>query len=272
VPGTPEGQTPLEIFSRNFCAETPVVTREAASLHRTAMTQPGAYFALDVPFARLLCLFSNALEDPGLISSEDGRWPDVPEYQLEFLEAQLRKIKDEAYDGAVLIAVHHPPFVYAEQKSDGIGVHGSSKAMLSQIDSICAKVGVYPHAFLSGHGHNYQRYTRTVRMNGNEYDAPFIVCGDGGHHVNAILRAKRGRPAREPGFGTEVNYLDAAPAVESKGLILEKYNDHGYGYLRISVDKENLAIGFHLVGETSIAKSRFDKVTVNLASHEMVAN
>ena len=95
MPGTPEGQTPLEIFSRNFCAESPVVTREAASLHRTAMTQPGVYFALDVPFARILCLFSNALEDPGLISSEDGRWPSVPDYQLDFLEAQLQKIKDD---------------------------------------------------------------------------------------------------------------------------------------------------------------------------------
>ena len=177
-----------------------------------------------------------------------------------------------SYDGAVLLAVHHPPFVYSEEKPAGIGVHGSSIKMLGQIDTICAKVGVYPHAVLSGHAHNYQRYTRTVHMHGKDYDVPFIVCGDGGHHVNTILRAKRGRPAREPGFGTDVTYIDVNPAVKAKGLILEKYNDHGYGYLRISVDKENLAIGFHLAGETSMAQSRFDKVTVNLASHEMVAN
>jgi hypothetical protein len=53
---------------------------------------------------------------------------------------------------------------------------------------------------------------------------------------------------------------------------LEKYNDNGYGYLRIDVDKDQLGIGFHLVGKSTIAQSRFDKVTVNLATHEMVSN
>ena len=66
---------------------------------------------------RVLCLFSNGLEDPGVISSENGKWPSVPDHQLEFLEAQIQKIKDEAYKGAVLIAVHHPPFSYAELAS-----------------------------------------------------------------------------------------------------------------------------------------------------------
>jgi hypothetical protein len=44
---------------------------------------------------RVLCLFSNGLEDPGVISSENGKWPSVPDHQLEFLEAQIQKIKDE---------------------------------------------------------------------------------------------------------------------------------------------------------------------------------
>jgi hypothetical protein len=273
VPDTPAGETPLEIFTRNFCAETPVVTREAASLHRTAMTQPGVYYALDAPFVRMLCLFSNSLEDPGVISSEDGTYAAVPDFQLDFLEAQLKKIKSEKYDGAVLLAVHHPPFSYAAKnsKSSG-GAHGCSTAMLRQIDTICDKVGIYPHAFLSGHAHNYQRYTRTVRFKGKDFDVPFIVCGDGGHHVNAIMRARRGTPAQEPHFGTDVEYLDVKPAVEAKGLLLEKYNDRGYGYLRISVDKDQLGIGFHLVGQGSIVQSRFDKVTVDLAKHEMVSN
>ena len=273
LPNTPEGETPLDVFTRNFCAEKTVVTREAASLHRTAMTQPGVYYALDAPFVRVLCLFSNALEDPGVISSQNGHWPTVPDYQLEFLEAQLNKIKGDNYPGAVLLAVHHPPFSFAEKARSGAsgGSHGSSIAMLHQIDTICAKVGVYPHAVISGHAHNYQRYTRTVHMNGKDYDVPFIVCGDGGHHVNAIVRAKRGS-LEEPHFGTPVDYLDVKPAVEAKGLLLEKYNDKDYGYLRVSVDKAQLAIGYHVVGDTSIAQSRIDKVTVDLASHEMVAN
>jgi hypothetical protein len=145
--------------------------------------------------------------------------------------------------------------------------------MLRQIDTICKKVGVYPHAFLSGHAHNYQRYTRTVELGGNSFDVPFIVCGDGGHHVNRIVRARRGSSTEEPHFGVDVSYLDVnAAAVGAKGVILEKYNDQGYGYLRISADKDQVAIGFHLVGQTSLAQSRFDKVTVAIATHEMVAN
>src|SRR5262249_47151295 len=271
LPNTPAGETPLEVFARNFCAPSPMVTKEAASLHRTAMTQPGVYYALDAPFVRTICLFSNALEDPGGISSEDRHWPDVPDYQLDFLQAQLKKISNEKYKGCVVIAVHHPPCSLGVKAKSGLAgsLHGCSLRMLRQIDTICAKVGVYPHAFLSAHAHNYQRYTRTVHFKGKDFDVPFIVCGDGGHHVNSIVRAKRGDPAHEPHFGTHVDYLDVKPAVEAKGLLLEKYNDRGYGYLRISVDKQQLGIGFHLVGQTSIAQSRFDKVTVDLASHEM---
>ncbi len=68
-----------------------------------------------------------------------------------------------------------------------------------------------------------------------------------------------------------MDYLDTHPAVTTKGLILEKYNDRDYGYLRIDVTKDQLGIGYHVVGQ-GIAQSRIDKVTIKLDSHEMVAN
>ena len=40
VPGTAAGHTPLDTFQRNFCSKEHVITPEAGSLHRTAMTQP----------------------------------------------------------------------------------------------------------------------------------------------------------------------------------------------------------------------------------------
>ena len=42
--------------------------------------------------------------------------------------------------------------------------------------------------------------------------------------------------------------------------------------LRITVDEQHLRIGFHQVGVNSLAQSRFDLVTVELASHTMIAN
>ncbi len=273
VPGTTSGEEPLSIFARNFCATSPAVTREAGSLHRTAMTQPGVYFALDAPFVRIIGLFSNALEDPGVISSEGGRWPAVDDRQLAFLHAQLKRIEQERYQGAVLIAVHHPPFSYSSPPGGGAsGNHGSSSDMLRDIDQACLAEGVYPHAVLSAHAHCYQRYTRTIQFAGAERRVPFVICGNGGHNVNPLVRGTRGQPAVEPQNGTDVAYLESSPAVEATGLLLERYDDHNYGYLRISVDANQLRIAYHQAGVRTLMQSRYDLVTVDLASHTLVAN
>jgi hypothetical protein len=276
VPGTKPADAPLTTFQRNFCSTQTVITPEAGSLHRTAMTQPGVYFTLDAPFVRIIGLFSNALEDPGVISNLDKKkkWP-VTNIQIDFLRAQLELIKKQKYEGAVLLAVHHPPFSYSPPgKQDGTGGnHGSSTVMLQQIDTVCHEVGVYPHAVLSGHAHNYQRYTRIMNFGGKEIDVPFIVCGDGGHNVNALVRASRGKPAEEPNAGADVSYLEGKGGVaDVKHLILAKYDDHNYGYLRIHVDKQYLKIGFHQVGARSLAQSRYDMATVRLADRHLVAN
>jgi hypothetical protein len=274
VPDTPDDQKPLAIFQRNFCAEHRVITNEARSLHRTAMIQPGVYFTLDAPFVRVIGLFSNALEDPGVISNEDGKWPVVNNDQLDFLSAQLKRIKTENYKGAVLLAVHHPPYTYMPPPKKGAGGnHSPSVVMLSQIDEVCLKEGVYPHAVLSAHAHNYQRYTRTIQFGGREIDVPFIVCGDGGHNVNPLVRAKKGQPAQEPHPGSRVDYMEwKKAAITAKELWLEKYNDTNYGYLRIHVDEKELVIGFHQVGASTLAQSRYDMVTLNLADQIMVSN
>lgn len=147
--------------------------------------------------------------------------------------------------------------------------------MLRDIDTICKNRGVYPHAFLSGHAHNYQRFTRQVQFGNQTYDVPFIICGDGGHNVNRMVKAAKGQPAQEPNYGTDVSYLDTKAAkapLTSKGLILKHYDDSNYGYLRITVDKQKLQIGFNQVGRVSIPQSRVDMVTVDLASHTATAN
>lgn len=273
IPQTPAGNTPLEIFTRNFCSSQPTITTEAASLHRTSMTQPGVYFALDAPFVRIIGLFSNALEDPGVISGENGKWPTVPDTQLEYLAAQLARVKKEKYSGAVILAMHHPPFSYAPPPRAGGsgGNHGGSPNMLRQIDTICKAHGLYPHAVLSGHAHNYQRFARTLRFGSSDLTVPFIICGDGGHNVNKMVKPKRGEPAQEPHFGVPVDYLESKPAVTAKSLVLKHYDDTNYGYLRITVDKTHLRIGFQEVGK-SLPQSRVDMVTVELASRQIVAN
>jgi hypothetical protein len=271
VPGTAEADLPLTTFARNFCSENVAITKEARSLHRTAMTQPGVYFALDAPFVRIIALFSNALEDPGVISGTNTKWKTVPNYQLDFLKAQLTRVKKEPYRGAVIIAVHHPPFSYSPLKGS-MANHSSSTEMLAEIDESCLETGVYPHAILCAHAHNYQRYTRTFNFDKKEIDVPSVLCGNSGHNVNPLTKVKRGQPSLEPKNGSDVTYLDVKPKVGKTSLTLEKYDDSHPGYLRISANQTELRIGFHQATDGSILQSRFDLVTVDLASHQMVAN
>ena len=271
VPNTPKGSEPLTIFMRNFCAASTVVTQEAGSLHRTAMTQPGVYFTLDAPYVRIIGLFSNALEDPGVISSETTKgkkkWPTVPDFQLAFLTAQLQNIKSSNYAGAVIIAVHHPPFTYSPPSGPtGGGKHAGNSVMLGQIDAICKQVGVYPHAFISGHAHNYQRYTRALNFAGKNYSVPFVVCGDSGHNVTPLVSSNFGKSATEPGDNLNVKYLDASAVFPNTGLTLNKHDQKDSGFLRVTANAKQLTLTFNPVSKTGAAVPP-DTVTVDLATH-----
>jgi len=271
LPGTAAADTPLTTFRRNFCGTSLVVTKDAASLHRTCMTQPGVYFALDAPFVRILGLFSNALEDPGVISSETtkgkAKWSAVPDYQLDFLTAQLQQIKASNYKGAVILAVHHPPFTYSpESSASGGGKHYGSPIMLAQIDAICQQTGVYPHAFISGHAHNYQRYTRTLKFAGKNYSVPFMICGDSGHNVTALTSASFGKKVPEPTDNLDVSYMDSSTTVQKTGLTLNHHDQSNSGYLRVSVTAQKLTITFNPVSKSGAAVKP-DTVTVDLAAH-----
>jgi Icc-related predicted phosphoesterase len=274
LPNTKAADAPLATFMRNFCSPSYVVTKDAGSLHRTAMTQPGVYFTLDAPFVRIIGLFSNALEDPGLISSQKNqktKWPGVPDDQLAFLTAQLQNIKANSYAGAVIIAVHHPPFSYAPaQRPSAGGIHSGSATMLAEIDSICKTQAVYPHAFLSGHAHNYQRYTRRVNLAGKNYTVPFVVSGDGGYNVTGLVQSRGGVTPPDPAPGSHVDYLDANLGGLGGGLTIDNFDHTNYGYLRIAVDSKQLRIEFHPIGKGG-ATATVDTVIVDLASHTVIS-
>ena len=147
----------LDAFRKNFCAagEPPHRTLEAGELSRTAQVQPGVYFTLEAPFVRILGLYSNCLEDPGVISTQGGTFSELSDAQLVFLKTALQRIKTEKFVGAVVIAVHHPPYVaqiaVTARKSLNVGRHGGSPMMLGEIDAACQATGIWPHAVLSGH-------------------------------------------------------------------------------------------------------------------------
>jgi hypothetical protein len=236
----------LDAFLRNFVNNDFVITPEAGGLRRTGMIQPGVYFALDAPFVTIIGLYSNVLEDPGVISDQGGKYPALDTVQLDFLAAQLKRVKNGGQ--AVLVAVHHPPY-------SGGSTHGGSPDMLKDLDGCCQKAGFWPHAFLSGHAHNYQRFTRTLPD--NKYDIPYVVIGNAGHGLSAIKGDKNG-PLRTP-----LEIIKGA-------LWFENYDDKNYGYLRITADAQQLIIEYHDANLQQ--KSYSDAVTVDLKKHVLVSN
>ena len=239
------GAKTLDAFLRNFCVgQVGNVTPEAGDLARTAQIQPGVYFTFEAPFLRILALYSNTLEDPGVISSQGGVYPEVTDVQLEFLRAALARVKSEKFAGALIIAHHHPSYTAGNK-------HGWSAKLTDEIDAICQQAGVWPHAVLSAHAHNYQRLTR--HRDGRE--TPYIVAGGGGHGLARLTR-KTQAPLRTP-----MTILDDG----SQQVVLTSYDDQDYGYLRIVVDAKQLRIEFHPASDGADMKTPDDAVTVDLA-------
>ncbi len=231
----------LAAYLANFCATEPVVTPDAGGLVRTAMIQPGVYYTFDAPFVRILGLYSNVLEDPGVISAEGGSNTVLDSRQIDFLTAALKRVKTEKYTGAVLIAVHHPPF-------SGDSTHGGSPQMLADIDSACTAAGVWPHAVISGHVHNYERFTRTV----GKIQIPYVIAGCGGHTPLSTMRGAFRTPYQ----------IDST-------LTLESYDDTDFGYLRIVVTATTLTIEYHPESDGGVTKTPDDTVTVNLSTRAL---
>ncbi len=255
----PKTSTPsLAAFLENFCAagRPPHRTPEAGGLLRTAQVQPGVYYTLEAPFIRIITLYSNTLEDPGVISSQGGTYA-IPDVQLNFLIAALSRVKSDKFTGAVIVALHHPPYVAESQAAQSDRQHGSSPLALNDIDACCEKAGVWPHAFLSGHAHNYQRFTRYK----DSRETPFIVAGGGGHAV-AALTGKDSPTLRVP-------MEQAGSSNGTDRVVFESYDDQDFGYLRVVVDPKQLRIEYHPATDGAAAKTPDDAVTVDLASRTL---
>jgi hypothetical protein len=254
----------LEAFINNFCTSEPAIG--ASGFARTTMTQPGAYFVLTAPFARIIGLYSNTGESVGVLSGGV-----IGSDQNTFLEQQLavalaaREADTENNNPqALIIAVHHPPFT-------GASDHFPSASMLKEIDDCCQQAGIWPDLVLSGHAHLYERYVRTMKADGRQI--PYIVAGNGGYYNLSKLKtdAKGRKPA--PGQQSE-------PDGEGNTILLSQYNDSQYGFLRITVAPAALKVEALAVTGTATTTSPttsipaptvVDQFVVDLAKHT-VAN
>src|ERR1700751_2360309 len=162
-PQTNEGT--LEGFVRNFCSQVPGHTPEGKDAQRTTMTQPNVYWTLLTPLVTFIGLYSNCPEGGQLSQA-----------QIDWFETELKAAPE---DGALIVAVHHP--IYS-----AYGSKPGSQHLWSVLDTAVQTAGRLPDLVLSGHVHNYQRFTGVL----NGKNVPLIVAGAGGYNKQLHTLAK----------------------------------------------------------------------------------
>ena len=225
----------LGAFRGNFCAQSPGRSPDAPGIMRSVMTQPGVYFTLDAPFVSVIGLYSNALEGPGIISSQGGHYP-LSDEQLTFLKSELSRLRAprEAREQAVVLALHHPPLSID-------AVRGGSTGLAADLNECFTAAGIWPDAVLCGHAHLYQRFTHTTSAH---QEIPFVVAGSGG---SAELCAVAAPPP--PGTSIGPDRLEVAPIAE-------------HGFLTITSSTEQLSVRFSTVSAAEVTQR--DLVSVDL--------
>jgi hypothetical protein len=241
-----ESQVSLQAFLANFCAPVIEHAENASSLHRTTMNQPGVYFTLEAPFASIVGLYSNTPDKgPGVISTPDPVGPSsaVGQAQKNFLIREIQRLAAARAAGnfkAFILALHHPPY-----KGSDTSVQG----LCNDLDDAFTKGGLWPDLVLSGHEHNYARFTRSI----NGRQIPYIIAGNGGYNLTPTA------PASDPSVKVPQKLAQNNPALRAY--------IKAFGYLKIKVNSTKLAVIFNSIDPAYGHAA--DSVVVDLQTHQV---
>jgi predicted MPP superfamily phosphohydrolase len=222
--GDPEedGEASLAAFMRYFCDTTPQLLAEVAEYNRDTMDQPNCYWTLEDELVTIIGLYTN-VPSGGVIEQEQQEW-------------LVGELKAAAPDRALIVALHHPPYSCDAH-------HGGSEAMGRVLDAAFEAADRCPDLVLSGHVHNYQRFTRLFWSK----EIPYIVCGAGGYQNLHALAA------------------DAVPGMEAApGVTLNEFDATQWGFLRLTVSNSGISGEYVGVAVDGTVTPAVDTFTVPL--------
>jgi acid phosphatase type 7 len=220
IPGNHDGdplpggdEESLFAFNRNFCADPKDAKKpspDSGEVNKSPMIQPNVYWTLVAPYVTVIGLYTNVPEG-GQVHSDQVSWFE-------------KELKSADSNNALIVALHHP--VFSMDK-----FHTGGQAMLDLLDNAFDKTGVIPDAVLTGHVHNYQRFTRT-HSTGKE--VPYIVAGAGGYwHLHWMQN--------------DVSAMSLPEKVPDRDdVILEKYCDDHHGFMRLQVTPKKLIGNYYI--------------------------
>jgi acid phosphatase type 7 len=229
------GESSLQAFVRNFCSQSAVHSPDNRDAPRRTMTQPNVYWTLNTPLVTIVGMYSNCPEG-GQVSDTQRQW------SIAELKAADPKLP-------LILAIHHP--IYS-----AYGGHPGSSRLKDLLEHICATAGRAPDLVLTGHVHNYQRFSAPLH---NKKNVPFIVAGAGGYNKQLHVLGKVFHDAKQK------KKLPIQIHGEPESLV--EFNDSQHGYLRISVTKNKITADYVAVPDPStnpkIASLKpYDTVTV----------
>jgi hypothetical protein len=242
IPGNHDGdvnpttkETSLQAFARNFCAQSAIVSPDNLEAPRRTMTQPNVFWTLNTPLVTIIGMYSNCPEG-GQVSDTQRQW------FVSELQAADKKLP-------IILAIHHP--IYS-----AYGPHPGSTRLKSLLDECCQEAERAPDAVLTGHVHNYQRFSAPLL---DKKNVPFIVAGAGGYKKKLHVLSR--------------NFHDASKKlpiqVEDSPELLESFNDWQHGYLRVAVTPKKIKLDYIAVPDPSTnpkdqVLDPFDSVEVDL--------
>jgi acid phosphatase type 7 len=244
IPGNHDGDvnpatkdTSLQAFVRNFCAQSAVISPDNLEAPRRTMTQPNVFWTLDTPLVTIIGMYSNCPEG-GQVSDTQRHW------FVSELEAADKK-------RPIILAIHHP--IYS-----AYGPHPGSTRLKMLLEESCQDAKRAPDVVLTGHVHNYQRFSAPLL---DKKDVPFIVAGAGGYKKKLhVLGAS---------FHNALNQKKLPVQVDNEPELLENFNDWQHGYLRVTVTLKKIRVDYIAVPDPSLSPKNqilapYDSVEVDL--------
>ncbi len=203
--GVDPNKVPWDGWVQNFMSDDPNQQGTLiANSARTRMDLPNVYWTLTTPLATIIGLASNVSENEGEFHQD----------QIDWFRGELAAADPNA---ALVVTVHHPAY-------SGDTEHSGSSEVERVLFSSFEAAHRYPNLVLSGHVHNYQRFTKEVQAPDGKRQIPFIVAGSGGYTNPKPLHP-----------------VSDLPMQLGSGLSLEGVDDHrNYGFLRFEVSKDTI--------------------------------
>lgn len=228
IPGNHDGDTtddpsrlPLDTFMANFCAPEPTPPVGNEEYNRDVETQPYCDWTLELASATIVGVYTNV--PPG---------GHLEQSQTDWLAGELQAA---AGDKPLIVTCHHPPYSID-------AMHGGAQVIGEALDAVFSASSRIPDLVLSGHVHDYQRFTRT--MDGGRA-LPYIVIGNSGYHnLHHLAR-------------------DAAPGEQVvEGVTLEFGDDESWGYLELTIGGKTISGAYNAVTKTGAVMANADTFTI----------